>query len=120
MFVVRRAFRNYNEMIAPGSIVEPGAIKRFKARCRDGSIIEVTEHDFDKWAHYFEVRFGVSLSKNIETEGEQSVEPEGVQPAEPEGVRPVGPEGVQPVKPECVQSVKPEGARLVRVTVRPA
>lgn len=65
MYVVRRAFRNYNQMIAPGSVIEPGTIKRFKTRLRDGSIIEVNEQDFDKWNNYFKVRFGVCIQKAL-------------------------------------------------------
>lgn len=62
MYVVKRAFRNYNVMIAPGSVVEPGTIKHLKSRIRDGSLIEVTEHDFDKWNEYFFKKYGVPIS----------------------------------------------------------
>ena len=48
-------------MMAPGSIVEPEAIKRFKARLNDGHIVEVNEHDFSKWQKYFKERIGVEL-----------------------------------------------------------
>ena len=49
-------------MMAPGSIVEPEAIKRFKARLNDGHIVEVNEHDFSKWQKYFKERIGVELT----------------------------------------------------------
>ena len=62
MYVVRRSFRNYGQMMAPGSIVEPEAIKRFKARLNDGHIVEVNEHDFPKWQKYFKERIGVELT----------------------------------------------------------
>lgn len=61
MYVVRRAFRNYNQMMVPGSIVEPGSIKRFKTRLRDHVIVEVSEQDFDKWNNYFLGKFGVPI-----------------------------------------------------------
>lgn len=77
MYVVRRAFRNYGKMMAPGSIVEPGAVKRFKSRLSDGHIVEVSEQDFDKWAEYFKMRLGITLvmPEPIE-EPEQSEETE--------------------------------------------
>lgn len=61
MYVVRRAFRNYGQMIVPGSVVEPGSIKRFKSHLNDRNIIEVTEHNFDKWDKYFRERIGVAI-----------------------------------------------------------
>lgn len=62
MYVVRRTFRNFGKMITPGSIVEPGNIKRFKFRLTNGYIVNVSEHDFDKWREYFKVRFGVEIA----------------------------------------------------------
>lgn len=79
MYVVRRTFRNFGKMMAPGSTVEPGAVKHFKSRLTDGHIVEVSEQDFDKWAEYFKVRLGVTL---VKPEPEQPKEPE--QPEEPE------------------------------------
>lgn len=61
MYVVRRAFRNFGLMMAPGSVVEPAAIKRFKSRLIEGRIVEVNEQNFDKWCEYFKVRAGVTL-----------------------------------------------------------
>lgn len=74
MYVVRRTFRNFGQMMAPGSIVEPGAVKRFKSRLTEGHIIEVSEQDFDKWAEYFKVRLGVTLVKP------EDQKPEGQKP----------------------------------------
>ena len=65
MFVVRRAFRNHNKMITPGSIVEPGEIKWFKTRLRDRLIIEVTEQSLDKWEEYFKEKHKVSIKANL-------------------------------------------------------
>lgn len=85
MYVVRRTFRNFGQMMAPGSIVEPGAVKRFKSRLADGHIVEVSEQDFDKWAEYFKVRFGVDIHAtggvvdspvDLTGEPEQTEEPE--------------------------------------------
>lgn len=61
MYVVRRAFRNYGQMMTPGSVVEPGIIKRFKTRLRDRDVVEVSEQDFDKWNNYFLAKFGVPI-----------------------------------------------------------
>ena len=75
MYVVRRAFRNCGKMMTPGSIVEPGVVKRFKTRLTDGHIVEVNQHDFDKWAEYFKVRFGVDIQTTEET-AQQAEEPD--------------------------------------------
>lgn len=82
MFVVRRAFRNYNVMLPPGSIVEPGCIKRFKTRLKDRDIVEVNDHNFAQWSKYFKGKFGVVLEKNSATNNEPEV------PSEPETEKP--------------------------------
>ena len=61
MFVVKRAFRDASGMIPAGSIVEPVGIKRFKHRLLEGHIVEVNEHNFDKYADFFKQRYGVDL-----------------------------------------------------------
>lgn len=61
MLVVRRSFRNYGEMMLPGSVVEPGSIKWLKSRIKDRYIVEVTAHNFDYWSKYFIGKFGVQL-----------------------------------------------------------
>ena len=61
MFVVKRAFRDASGMIPAGSIVEPAGIKRFKHRILEGHIVEVNEHNFDKYADFFKQRYGVDL-----------------------------------------------------------
>ena len=71
MYVVRRAFRNYGQMMAPGSVVEPGAIKRFKTRLNDGHIVEVSEQNFDKWNNYFKGRIGVAIQLPEEPKAEE-------------------------------------------------
>lgn len=63
MYVARKAFRNYGEMILPGSIVEPDNIKWFKTRLKDRVIIEINAHNFDQYAEYFRVRHGITLEK---------------------------------------------------------
>lgn len=82
MFVVRRSFRNYGHMMAPGSVVEPGAIKRFKSLLNDGHIVEVPEQDFDKWDRYFKERIGVAIQIPAEPE-EPDVVPETEQVTKP-------------------------------------
>ena len=71
MYVVRRAFRNYGQMMAPGSVVEPGSIKRFKSRLNDKSIVEVSEHNFDMWDKYFRERMGVAIAVPEEPETDE-------------------------------------------------
>ena len=94
MYVVRRAFRNYGQMMAPGSIVEPGTVKRFKSRFNDGHIVEVHEHDFEKWQKYFKERIGVELKM----------------PEAPEA--PEAPEVPEPVK--VAKIVKPTASAVVK------
>ena len=68
MYVVRRAFRNYNQMIIPGSIIEPGNIKWFKTRLKDRAIVEVNAHNFEQWFAYFKAKFGVELADPVATD----------------------------------------------------
>lgn len=82
MFIVRRAFRNNGTMLLPGSVVEPGSIKRFKSRLRDNRIIEVEEQDLDKWRDFFMKRYGVAIA-DIEPPVESPVESPVEPPAEP-------------------------------------
>ena len=85
MFVVRRAFRNYGQMMAPGSVVEPAAIKRFKSRLNDGHIVDVSEQDFDKWNRYFKERIGTAINVPEKTpDKEPEKEPEKTPDKEPE------------------------------------
>ena len=73
MYVARKAFRNYNQMILPGSVVEPASIKWFKTRLKDRVIIEVTPHNLAMWNEYFEQKFGVSLKKQDEKQDKEPV-----------------------------------------------
>ena len=85
MYLVRRPFRNYGQMMVPGSFVEPGSIKRFKSRLNDGKIVEVNEHNFDKWEEWFRERAGVQIhlpGAPEDAKPEKSVEPDKV-PEEP-------------------------------------
>ena len=104
MYVVKRAFRNYNQMIAPGSVVEPGAIKRFKNRLRDGRIVEVSEQDFDKWNNYFKVRFGTPIK--VET-------PEALNVETPEATKVETPEAPKVDTPEAPKVETPEAQKVV-------
>ena len=61
MFVVKRAFRDASGMVPAGSIIEPADIKRFRHRLLEGHIVEVNEHNFDKYADFFKQRYGVDL-----------------------------------------------------------
>ena len=73
MFVVKRPFRNFGSVMAPGSIVEPGAIKHFRSLLSDNHIIEVNEQNFTMWNEYFNVRYGVQLKPSVEPSVEPSV-----------------------------------------------
>ena len=64
MYVVKKSFRNYGQIIVPGSIVEPGTIKRFKSLLGEKRIIEVNEHNFKTWQEYFKVKFNIELPNN--------------------------------------------------------
>lgn len=104
MYVVRRGFRNFGQMMTPGSLVEPGSVKQFKSRLNDGHIVEVNEQDFDKWQKYFKDRIGVEISMPEKPE----------KPAEPEKpVKPVEPEKqAEPVK--VAKVVKPAATAVVK------
>ena len=65
MYVARRAFRNNNHIVLPGSIVEPGSIKWFKTRLKDRVIVEVNAHNFKQWSEYFKAKFGVTLVNDV-------------------------------------------------------
>ena len=105
MYVVRRAFRNFGKMITPGSIVEPGNIKRFRFRLSNSNVVEVNEHNFDKWREYFKVRFGVDIAATGGTL--PSVDLTGEAPAEAPAEATTATKDVKPVKPvEAVKVVK--------------
>ena len=59
MFVVKRPFRDAAGMVSAGSIIEPAGIKRFKHRVLEGHIVEVNEHNFERYADFFKKRYGV-------------------------------------------------------------
>lgn len=63
MYVVRRPFRNFNCMMLPGSIVEPGSIKWFKTRLKDRFIVEVNAQNFEQWRAYFKGKHGIDLEE---------------------------------------------------------
>lgn len=72
MFVVKRAFRDASGMIPAGSIIEPAGIKRFRHRLLEGHIVEVNEHNFDKYADFFKQRYGIDLPSLEQPVAEQS------------------------------------------------
>ena len=59
-------------MIPAGSIVEPAGIKRFRHRLLEGHIVEVNEHNFDKYADFFKQRYGIDLPSLEQPVAEQS------------------------------------------------
>lgn len=73
MFVVKRAFRDASGMIPAGSIVEPAGIKRFRHRFLEGHIVEVNEHNFDKYVDFFKQRYGIDLPPLEQPVAEQKV-----------------------------------------------
>ena len=72
MYVVRRAFRNYGQVMLPGSIIEPSNIKRFNTRLKERYIVEVTPQTFDAWNQYFVGKLGVSIDVPKEEDHEES------------------------------------------------
>lgn len=93
MLVVRRAFKNYGQTMLPGSVVEPGNIKRVKTRIKDRYLVEVDEHNIDKWKEYFAEKYHVSIGEPVQKEATEIV-PEG---AKPEETKPEEPTTVKPV-----------------------
>ena len=94
MYVAKRAFRNYGQVIVPGSTVEPGTIKRFNTLVGERRIIEVNEHNFKEWQEYFKVRLNIDLpaiKADEEHVEEEHVEEEHVEAKEviKEAVKPV-------------------------------
>ena len=79
MYVVRRSFKNFGEAMLPGSIVEPGSIKRFKTRLNDRYIVEVHAQDFDKWNKYFKDKLGVEIKLPEEKTEEKPESTEGTE-----------------------------------------
>lgn len=71
MFVVKRTFRDASGMVPAGSIVEPAGIKRFRHRLLEGHIVEVNEHNFDKYADFFKQRYGIDLPAIKQLEAKQ-------------------------------------------------
>lgn len=63
MYIVRRPFRNYGQVVEVGTEVTPTNIKRFKNKLSERVIIEVTDATFDSWSEYFLEKFGVALQK---------------------------------------------------------
>lgn len=78
--------------MAPGSIVEPGTVKRFKSRLNDGHIVDVSQQDFEKWQKYFKERIGVELKMPEQPE----------QPAQPVKPNPEPEKVAKIVKPAAV------------------
>ena len=118
MYIARRAFRNYNQMVLPGSTVDPASTKWFKTRLKDHIIIEVTPQTFNAWNEYFEQKYGVSISK---PEAKPEVKPEVKPEAKPEVKPEVKPEAKSEVKPEAKLEAKPEAkleAKPVKIVAK--
>ena len=109
MFVVRRAFRNNNKMLTPGSVVEPGDIKLFKTRLRDRRIIEVTEQSLDIWESYFNQKYNASIKANLAEKADKSVDTNKSAEDKPED-KPV-------VKSTSVENTKAVGVVKPKVVV---
>lgn len=89
MYVVKRPFRNYGKMLTPGSVVEPGDIKRFKSRIKEGRIVDVAENDISKWDAYLFSHYGTKIvvsKANVEQAVQPNVEP-AVQPEKPKAAK---------------------------------
>ena len=76
MYVVRRSFKNFGEVMLPGSVVDPDSIKMFKTKLKDHVIIEVSAQNFDRWNEYFKNKFGVEIQVPAKNTEETQVTPE--------------------------------------------
>lgn len=63
MYVVRRPFRGPHGPMTVGSIVEPTDLRDFNYRLREKHIVEITEHNYEKYKYFFKQRFGIDLAK---------------------------------------------------------
>lgn len=57
MYIVRRSFRGPHGPVSAGSVVEPADIKDFKYRLQQQHIVEVNEHNFERYEGFFKARF---------------------------------------------------------------
>jgi hypothetical protein len=97
MLIVKRPFRNLGVVLTAGSVItKPAVIKHLKSRIGDGHIIEVAEHDLDKFRDYFLQKFKVDILKNIEKDAGKTEEADK---QEPKGAK-------QEVKQEAKQRAK--------------
>lgn len=67
MFVVRRAFRGPKGPQPAGSVIEPADIKYFRYHLQQKHIVEVTEHNFERYKTFFKQRFGIEIEE-LQTE----------------------------------------------------
>ena len=112
MFVARRAYRNYDQMVLPGSVVEPGSTKWFKTRLKDRKIVEINAHNFDEWSKYFEAKFGVKLRNPEEDTDESEVSTEGEESAEYEDTT-----NAEEPSDKDPEKEKPKRAKAVTVVI---
>ena len=81
MYIVTRTFRDSKGMFTVGTIVEPTDVKAFKSRLHQKHIVDVDEHNIDKWASFFKNRYGINLADKIEgyvEESEEAIEEEEI------------------------------------------
>lgn len=62
MFIVRRSFRGSRGPLVAGSIVEPADVKDFRYRLQQQHIVEVTEHNFERYQKFFKDRCGIDIT----------------------------------------------------------
>lgn len=64
MYIVKRSFRNFGQVLTVGTeITDPAVIKHFKSRLGAGDIIVVTEQNYDTCKAYFKTKYGVDLNE---------------------------------------------------------
>lgn len=104
-FICKRAFRDAKGPIPAGSIIDPAEIKRFRFRLQERHIVEVTEHNFEKYDTFFKQRYNIeipSLEAKPKKEAKPVVEAKPVEEAKP--------------KKEAKPVVKATAAKKARVT----
>ncbi len=62
-FICRRAFRDAKGPIPVGTVVKETDIKRFRYRCNEMHIVEVTESTYASWANFFRNKCGIDIPK---------------------------------------------------------
>jgi hypothetical protein len=67
MFVVRRAFRGPSGCLSAGSIIDPADMKKYRYHVQEKHIVEVTEHNYARYAQLFKDKYGIDIPNPADT-----------------------------------------------------